>query len=341
MPSRSASRAGRLRGRHADDVEAGAHPLGQQLDEMPRGRAGAEPEPHAGPHPFEREGGGLTFLRFDVHERTLFRLRTAFGTGRLCSRVRDRSIARTWLCPNMALTVVFDLDGTLVDTAPDLIDTLNVVFAREQLPPVPYDAGAQHDRRRRPQDDRGADSSSRAARSRPDELDRMFRRFHRALFRPHRRPLAAVSRARSRARPARRARLPLRGLHQQARMAVAAAARRARPVAALRGDLRPGHVRDARSPTRKSCGGRSQRPAAHPRHAVMVGDSGTDIATARAAGIPVIAVDFGYTETADRRAQARPADQPFRRSCTAAVLELAPTVNLTPDTGGFPQNRPV
>jgi phosphoglycolate phosphatase len=28
----------------------------------------------------------------------------------------------------------------------------------------------------------------------------------------------------------------------------------------------------------------------------MVGDSGTDIATARAAGIPVVAVDFGYTE---------------------------------------------
>ena len=34
--------------------------------------------------------------------------------------------------------LVFDLDGTLVDTAPDLIDTLNVVFAREGLPPVPY-----------------------------------------------------------------------------------------------------------------------------------------------------------------------------------------------------------
>ena len=29
----------------------------------------------------------------------------------------------------------------------------------------------------------------------------------------------------------------------------------------------------------------------------MVGRSVTDIATARAAGIPVIAVDFGYTET--------------------------------------------
>jgi phosphoglycolate phosphatase len=30
--------------------------------------------------------------------------------------------------------------------------------------------------------------------------------------------------------------------------------------------------------------------------AIMVGDSRTDIDTARAAGVPVIAVDFGYTD---------------------------------------------
>src|ERR1700732_3350037 len=34
-------------------------------------------------------------------------------------------------------TVVFDLDGTLVDTAPDLINALNFVLEREGLPPVP------------------------------------------------------------------------------------------------------------------------------------------------------------------------------------------------------------
>jgi phosphoglycolate phosphatase len=33
--------------------------------------------------------------------------------------------------------VVFDLDGTLVDTAPDLINALNFILAREGLPPVP------------------------------------------------------------------------------------------------------------------------------------------------------------------------------------------------------------
>src|SRR5262249_13924146 len=35
-------------------------------------------------------------------------------------------------------TVVFDLDGTLVDTAPDLVATLNQILAREGLPPVDY-----------------------------------------------------------------------------------------------------------------------------------------------------------------------------------------------------------
>ncbi|MGA8169959.1 MAG: HAD hydrolase-like protein, partial [Methylocystis sp.] len=30
--------------------------------------------------------------------------------------------------------LVFDLDGTLADTAPDLIGTLNVLLAREGLP---------------------------------------------------------------------------------------------------------------------------------------------------------------------------------------------------------------
>src|SRR5258707_10838356 len=37
-------------------------------------------------------------------------------------------------------TIVFDLDGTLVDTAPDLINALNYVLDREGLPPVPLHA---------------------------------------------------------------------------------------------------------------------------------------------------------------------------------------------------------
>ncbi|MDB5485073.1 MAG: phosphoglycolate phosphatase [Tardiphaga sp.] len=40
-------------------------------------------------------------------------------------------------------TIVFDLDGTLVDTAPDLITALNHVLAREGLAPVPL-TSARH-----------------------------------------------------------------------------------------------------------------------------------------------------------------------------------------------------
>ena len=38
------------------------------------------------------------------------------------------------------------------------------------------------------------------------------------------------------------------------------------------------------------------RAGGEPADAIMIGDSGTDMRTARAARVPVIAVDFGYTE---------------------------------------------
>ena len=39
------------------------------------------------------------------------------------------------------LTIVFDLDGTLIDTAPDLISTLNLILSGEGLPPVAFNDG--------------------------------------------------------------------------------------------------------------------------------------------------------------------------------------------------------
>ena len=37
--------------------------------------------------------------------------------------------------------VLFDLDGTLIDSAPDLIDTLNVLLSREGIAGLPYEEG--------------------------------------------------------------------------------------------------------------------------------------------------------------------------------------------------------
>ena len=58
-----------------------------------------------------------------------------------------------------------------------------------------------------------------------------------------------------------------------------------------------------------------------PRNAVMVGDSMTDVATARAAGIPVVAVDFGYTEVPPAELGA---DRRHFNALRDAVRELVP-----------------
>jgi phosphoglycolate phosphatase len=41
--------------------------------------------------------------------------------------------------PLQGAVIAFDLDGTLVDTAPDLIGTLNVLLRDEGLPALPMD----------------------------------------------------------------------------------------------------------------------------------------------------------------------------------------------------------
>ncbi len=50
-------------------------------------------------------------------------------------------------------TVVFDLDGTLVETAPDLHAALNHTLAQKNLAPVPLDSIRDDDWGRRKSDD--------------------------------------------------------------------------------------------------------------------------------------------------------------------------------------------
>jgi phosphoglycolate phosphatase len=57
----------------------------------------------------------------------------------------------------------------------------------------------------------------------------------------------------------------------------------------------------------------------HPDHTIMVGDSDTDIATARNASIPVIAVDFGYCE--------RPVADFYPDTIISSFHELLPAID--------------
>jgi phosphoglycolate phosphatase len=192
------------------------------------------------------------------------------------------------------LTLVFDLDGTLVDTAPDLVDTLNVVFAREGLPPIPYEqARTMIGGGARRMLERGLAAEGRAFAG--ADIDRLFDDFiayYAAHVADRSRPFPGLEAALD-ALAADGARLAictnkLEWLSVKLLEALALAPR----FAVICGQDTFGIQKpnpDVLRRTIAAAGGSLER-------AVMIGDSANDIDTARAAGIPVIAVDFGYTE---------------------------------------------
>ena len=193
-----------------------------------------------------------------------------------------------------ARTIVFDLDGTLIDTAPDLVNTLNVVFAQEGLPQVAYETarnliggGA------RAMITRGIEAEGRVLA--PAKLDQMFDDFiahYSAHIADRSRPFPGLVDALDE--------LAGRGC----RFAVCTNKLERLSVLLLeqlklagRFDVICGQDTfgmqkpdpEVLRRTVAAAGGRLE-------DAIMIGDSVTDIRTARAAGIPVIAVDFGYSE---------------------------------------------
>lgn len=192
-------------------------------------------------------------------------------------------------------TIVFDLDGTLIDTAPDLVDTLNVVFAREGLPPVPYETarnliggGA------RAMIARGIEAEGRVLT--PAKHDQLFAEFI-AHYTDHiadrSRPFPGLIEALDD--------LTARGCRfavctnklERLSLLLLRALKLADRFAAICGQDTFGIQKPDPEVLRRTIAA----AGGNPQRAVMVGDSATDIRTARAAGIPVIAVDFGYTET--------------------------------------------
>ena len=189
-------------------------------------------------------------------------------------------------------TIIFDLDGTLVDTAPDLIDTLNAILGRESLPTVPYDEARAligHGARRMLE--RGLAVAGRPA----GDVDRMFGDFiaHYAEHVADRsRPFPGVETALDT--------LAARGCTfaictnklEWLSVRLLKCLGLAERFAAICGQDTFG----VQKPHPEALLGTLRRAGGSLDRAVMVGDSQTDIATARAALMPVVAVDFGYTD---------------------------------------------
>jgi phosphoglycolate phosphatase len=193
-----------------------------------------------------------------------------------------------------APTIIFDLDGTLVETAPDLVATLNVVLASQGMAPVPYEVARNYvGGGAKLMIARGIEAEGRTV----DDatLDRMFADFiayYAANVAVHSRPYPGLTEA-------------LDTLSERGWRFAVCTNKLEHLSVLLLNELNLTHRFEA------ICGQDTfgiQKPdpeilrrtiaaaGGDVRQSIMIGDSETDILTARAAGIPVVAVDFGYSE---------------------------------------------
>jgi phosphoglycolate phosphatase len=192
------------------------------------------------------------------------------------------------------LTIVFDLDGTLVDTAPDLIATLNLILTREGLPQMPYDAA----RRLIGGGARGMIERALRAEARQcskAEIDRMFGAFiehYAAHIADASRPFPQLEASLDRLAAKGRRLAVCTNKFEWLSVRLLDTLGLARHFAAICGQDTFGVMK----PDPKILLETILRAGGNPADAIMVGDSGTDVRTARAARVPVIAVDFGYSE---------------------------------------------
>lgn len=189
---------------------------------------------------------------------------------------------------------VFDLDGTLADTAPDLASTLNAILDGEGLPPVPLaEARGMIGHGARVMIERGLEAAGREVAA--DRLDTLYGRFlaHYAdhlcleteLF-----PGVLGALDRLEAQGFRFAVCTNKIEAHSVKLLEALGI--ARRFGAICGRDTFAYVKpDPRhlTLTIRQAGGLVS-------NAVMIGDSRTDIVTAQAAGVPVVAVPFGYTD---------------------------------------------
>jgi len=191
-------------------------------------------------------------------------------------------------------TIAFDLDGTLVDTAPDLIGTLNVLLAQEGLAPFPLgEARPFIGRGARWMLERGFQAAGATlAEARAPELFDRFIGDYLAHIADESRPFPGVEAALD-ALKAQGARLAVctNKRTDLSRALLDALDLSRRFDAVVGADAAPASKPDPRHLTAAvaAAGGAMDR-------AILVGDAATDAGAARAAGAGLILVSFGYTE---------------------------------------------
>ncbi|WP_458143237.1 phosphoglycolate phosphatase [Bradyrhizobium sp. UFLA05-109] len=193
-----------------------------------------------------------------------------------------------------AHTIVFDLDGTLVDTAPDLISALNHVLDREGLPAVPMQsarnmigAGA------RKLIERGLEAEGRIVGV--EDINRLTADFI-AYYADHiadeSRPFEGLEAALDHlAERGHRLAVCTNKLEWLSRRLLDALGLSPR-FAAICGADTFGVQKPDPTILRETVARAGGQLAA----SIMVGDAGTDVGVARRAGVPVIGVSFGYTD---------------------------------------------
>jgi len=191
-------------------------------------------------------------------------------------------------------TIVFDLDGTLVETAPDLVGTLNVLLEQEGIAPLPYEAG-------RVLIGKGAKAliargfEAAAAPIEEPRLSALFERFiahYRAHIADGSHPFPGLAGSLDRLAQAGAILSVCTNKRTDLSVALLEALRLADRFASIIGaDAAP-----AAKPDPRHLLTAVERAGGDHRHAIMVGDSASDAGAARSAGIPLILVSFGYTD---------------------------------------------
>jgi phosphoglycolate phosphatase len=213
--------------------------------------------------------------------------------------------------------IAFDLDGTLIDTAPDLIGTLNTILDEHGHPGLPLEAsrwlvggGA------RVMLARGFSAAGEAVSA--ERMDALFARFlelYRARIADESRPFPGVVETLDRLAGA-GARLAVctnkRTELSQLLMDKLALANR---FAAIVGPDLAGVAK----PDGRHLAYAIEAAGGHAARSLMVGDASTDVGAAKALGVPVVAVSFGYTEVPARELGADLVIDRFD-----ALLEAAP-----------------